>query len=76
MEKLSLISHYDEEDKYGFVLPGDDHEVPIEEALGGFDHDEKNNNSRCRELLHEAFKNFDEDGNGFIDALEREFYNV
>lgn len=42
-----------------------DDEVPVEEALG-----ELEDMSKRSELLHEAFKIFDEDGDGYIDAME------
>lgn len=71
VEKLGL-TYSSEEDKSSFELPGDqdgvgleDDEVPVEEVLGGLEDMSKRN-----ELLHEAFKIFDEDGNGFIEAVE------
>ena len=42
-----------------------DDEVPVEEVLG-----ELEDMSKRSELLHEAFKIFDEDGDGYIDAME------
>lgn len=42
-----------------------DDEVPVEEVLG-----ELEDVSKRSELLHEAFKIFDEDGDGYIDAME------
>ncbi|KAF3446471.1 hypothetical protein FNV43_RR11650 [Rhamnella rubrinervis] len=68
VEKLGLICG-EEEDKSGggFDLPGDE-DVPLEEVLGGMDEDE--DGKKKSELLREAFKIFDEDGNGFIEALE------
>ncbi|TKY74606.1 Calcium-binding protein CML42 [Spatholobus suberectus] len=42
-----------------------DEEVPVEEVLG-----ELEDMSKRSELLHEAFKIFDEDGDGYIDAME------
>lgn len=69
VEKLGLIC-CEEDGKSGFDLPGDIDEVPVEEVLGGMDSvDEENGRSRS-ELLREAFKIFDEDGNGFIEAVE------
>ncbi|MED6147029.1 hypothetical protein PIB30_040221 [Stylosanthes scabra] len=47
----------------GGLLEGD--EVPVEEVLG-----ELEDMSKRNELLHEAFKIFDEDGDGYIDAME------
>ncbi|KAM2869015.1 hypothetical protein FF1_017002 [Malus domestica] len=64
VENLGLIRN--EEDQTGFDLPGDDHEVPVEEVLGGLEDNEFERN----DLLREAFKIFDEDGNGFIEAVE------
>lgn len=62
VENLGLI--YGEEEKSSFDLPGEE-EVPVEEALGDLEDEKKRN-----ELLREAFKIFDEDGNGFIEAKE------
>ncbi|XP_031262859.1 calmodulin-like protein 2 [Pistacia vera] len=62
VEKLGLI--YGEEEKSSFDLPGEE-EVPVEEALGELEDEKKRN-----ELLREAFKIFDEDGNGYIEATE------
>ncbi|WVZ19228.1 hypothetical protein V8G54_006550 [Vigna mungo] len=42
-----------------------DDEEPLEEVLG-----ELEDMSKRSELLHEAFKIFDEDGDGYIDAME------
>ncbi|XP_009375717.2 calmodulin-like protein 3 [Pyrus x bretschneideri] len=64
VENLGLIRN--EEDQMGFDLPGDDHEVLVEEVLGRLE----DNESERSELLREAFKIFDEDGNGFIEAVE------
>lgn len=67
VEKLGLIC-CEEDDKSGvFDLPGDE-EIPVEEVLGGMDEDE--DGKKKSELLREAFKIFDEDGNGFIEAEE------
>lgn len=66
VENLGLICQ--EEDKSSFDLPGDDHEVPVEEVLGGLE--EEDDGSKHNELLLEAFKIFDEDGDGFIEAVE------
>ncbi|KAB1204470.1 putative calcium-binding protein CML43 [Morella rubra] len=70
VEKLGLIySTPSEEDESSFELTGedglDDDEVPVEEVLGGLEDASKRN-----ELLREAFKIFDEDGNGYIEAVE------
>lgn len=84
VEKLGLIrmdEEYDhmEEDnveKYhdqsagSFDLPGDDdgrEEVAVEAVLGG---EEMEDCSKRSELLRQAFKIFDENGNGFIEAVE------
>lgn len=60
VEKLGLGS------RRGFEL-GElmDDEVAVEEVLG-----ELEDMSKRSELLHEAFKIFDEDGDGYIDAME------
>ncbi|KAJ4707657.1 putative Calcium binding protein/cast [Melia azedarach] len=66
VEKLGLM--YGEDGKSSFDLPGGgilEDEVPVEEALGKLEEGSKRN-----ELLREAFKIFDEDGNGYIDAAE------
>ncbi|KAK7352822.1 hypothetical protein VNO80_18252 [Phaseolus coccineus] len=42
-----------------------DDEVPVEEVLS-----ELEDISKRSEVLHEAFKIFDEDGDGYIDAME------
>lgn len=67
VENLGLICHDD--DKSKFDLPGDDDhdEVPVEEVLGELESDD---GSKRNEMLLEAFKIFDEDGNGFIEAVE------
>lgn len=71
VEKLGLIySTPSEEDKSCFELPGesgldDDDEVLVEAVLGGFEDASKSN-----ELLREAFKIFDENGDGYIEAVE------
>lgn len=69
VEKLGLV-HGSEEDKPSrFELRGEggleDDEVPVEEVLG-----ELEDMSKRSALLHEAFKIFDEDGDGYIDAME------
>ncbi|KAK7351455.1 hypothetical protein VNO77_10938 [Canavalia gladiata] len=70
VEKLGLI-YGSEEGKptSGFELGEgglQDDEVPVEEVLGELDEDM----SKRNQLLHEAFKIFDEDGDGYIDAME------
>lgn len=71
VEKLGLL-YGSEEDKSSsgmFELPSqgglEDEEVPVEEVLDGME-----DMSKRSELLHEAFKIFDEDGDGYIDAME------
>ncbi|KAI9191750.1 hypothetical protein LWI28_012955 [Acer negundo] len=68
VENLGLM--YSEEEKSWFDLPGgvDDEgeeQVVVEEVLV-----EMQEKSRRDELLREAFKIFDVDGNGYIDATE------
>ncbi|KAG5034324.1 hypothetical protein AAZX31_04G076200 [Glycine max] len=67
VEKLGLM--YDKSSSSsGFELTKGgllDDEVPVEEVLG-----ELEDMSKRSELLHEAFKIFDEDGDGYIDAME------
>ncbi|XP_061339303.1 calmodulin-like protein 2 [Gastrolobium bilobum] len=69
VEKLGLM-HCSEKDKPSvFELHGEgglqEDEVPVEEMLG-----ELEDMSKRSELLREAFKIFDEDGDGYIDAME------
>ncbi|KAK7311810.1 hypothetical protein RJT34_10183 [Clitoria ternatea] len=70
VEKLGLMHGIEKErPSSGFEL-GDEcglhgDEVPVEEVLG-----ELEDISKRSELLHEAFKIFDEDGDGYIDAME------
>ncbi|XP_059461876.1 probable calcium-binding protein CML43 [Corylus avellana] len=56
-------------EKLGFEVDdegdGDGDEVAVEEVLGGMEEVGKR-----KELLHEAFKIFDEDGDGYIEAVE------
>ncbi|EXC32775.1 putative calcium-binding protein CML43 [Morus notabilis] len=77
VEKLGLIRveeaevYDDKSSAQGFDLPGDYdgvEEVPVEEVLDGEELME--NSSKRSELLHQAFKIFDENGNGFIEAVE------
>ncbi|GLU01125.1 hypothetical protein SLE2022_184500 [Rubroshorea leprosula] len=65
VEKLGLVQG--EEEKIMFDLPGGglEDEMPVEDMLGGMEDGLERN-----QLLREAFKIFDEDGNGFIDAKE------
>ncbi|XP_023002517.1 calmodulin-like protein 2 [Cucurbita maxima] len=65
VEKLGLIKS--EEEKEGFELPADGggDEVAVEEVIGEMEEEGKRN-----ELLWEAFKIFDVDGDGFIDTVE------
>ncbi|XP_027356727.1 calmodulin-like protein 2 [Abrus precatorius] len=69
VEKLGLIYGCEEEKPIsGFELSEgslQDDEVPVEEVLG-----ELEDMSKRSELLREAFKIFDEDGDGYIDAME------
>lgn len=70
VEKLGLI--YNEDDKSGFDLPGTglEDEVLVEEALGLGLGELDQEGCKRDDLLREAFKIFDEDGNGYIDASE------
>ncbi|XVE97221.1 hypothetical protein REPUB_Repub03eG0002000 [Reevesia pubescens] len=78
VQKLGLVDQDQDEDKHdqqhttNFDLPGggglDDY-VPVEEVLGVGGLMELDGSNR-NELLRQAFTIFDEDGNGFIDALE------
>ncbi|CAK7354320.1 unnamed protein product [Dovyalis caffra] len=69
VEKLGLIygEGGEEENEASFDLPGgaDDEEVPVEEVLNGLE-----DGSDRHQLLQEAFKIFDENGNGYIEAVE------
>lgn len=66
VEKLGLMYGSKEDKPSRFELTGEgDDEVPVEEVLG-----ELEDMSKRSELLHEAFKIFDEDGDGYIDAME------
>ncbi|KAK8991780.1 hypothetical protein V6N11_062773 [Hibiscus sabdariffa] len=62
VEKLGLVNQDEQLDLAGEL----EEEVPLEEVLLMEGEDE----SKRNELLRKAFKIFDEDGNGFIDALE------
>ncbi|XP_045805252.1 probable calcium-binding protein CML43 [Trifolium pratense] len=64
VEKLGLIYGSDQKDNKAFQ-DDDDEEVVVEEVLG-----ELEDMSKRSELLLEAFKIFDEDGDGYIDAME------
>lgn len=69
IEKLGMIKsgEGEEQNKSGFDLPGSlEDEVPVEEVLSGLEDGSDHRN----QLLHEAFKVFDEDGNGYIEAAE------
>ncbi|GAU15711.1 hypothetical protein TSUD_307210 [Trifolium subterraneum] len=65
VEKLGLIYGSDQKDNKAFQDDDDDEEVVVEEVLG-----ELEDMSKRSELLLEAFKIFDEDGDGYIDAME------
>ncbi|MCI04621.1 calmodulin-like protein 3 [Trifolium medium] len=69
VEKLGLIYGSDQKDNKAFQEDDDDDddddEVVVEEVLG-----ELEDMSKRSELLLEAFKIFDEDGDGYIDAME------
>ncbi|GMJ15802.1 hypothetical protein HRI_005249400 [Hibiscus trionum] len=69
VEKLGLVNQ-DEQLTTSFDLAAAggelEEEVPLEEVLVM----EEEDGSKRNELLRQAFKFFDEDGNGFIDALE------
>ncbi|XP_004501206.1 calmodulin-like protein 3 [Cicer arietinum] len=64
VEKLGLIYSSDQKEKVS-EIEDDDDEVGVEEVLG-----ELEDMSKRSELLVEAFKIFDEDGDGYIDAME------
>lgn len=75
VEKLGLVysttcDDHEEEEKQrgGFEVEeeDDEDEVGVEEVLGGLMEDV----SKRKELLLEAFKIFDEDGDGYIEAVE------
>ena len=68
IKKLGLMYDNKPSSSSGFELAEGgllDDEVPVEEVLG-----ELEDMSKRSELLHEAFKIFDEDGDGYIDAME------
>ena len=68
IKKLGLMYDNKPSSSSGFELTKGgllDDEVPVEEVLG-----ELEDMSKRSELLHEAFKIFDEDGDGYIDAME------
>lgn len=68
VEKLGLIYGCDQKDNKVFQddeADDEDEEVVVEEVLG-----ELEDMSKRSELLLEAFKIFDEDGDGYIDAME------
>ncbi|KAI9097566.1 hypothetical protein K1719_025337 [Acacia pycnantha] len=66
VEKLGLLYGSEEDKSSGFELPSqEDEEVLVEEVLDGLE-----DMSKRSELLYEAFKIFDEDGDGYIDAME------
>ncbi|KEH35999.1 EF hand calcium-binding family protein [Medicago truncatula] len=64
VEKLGLIYGSDHNENKAFQ-DDDEEEVVVEEVLG-----ELEDMSKRSELLLEAFKIFDEDGDGYIDAME------
>ncbi|XP_058785097.1 calmodulin-like protein 6 [Vicia villosa] len=67
VEKLGLIYGCDQKDNKVFQDDGEeDEEVVVEEVLGELE----DMSSKRSELLVEAFKIFDEDGDGYIDAME------
>ncbi|XVE71389.1 hypothetical protein DITRI_Ditri10aG0146600 [Diplodiscus trichospermus] len=76
VEKLGLVGQgeEDEQDTSNFDLPGGgglEEDVPVEEVLGtGEGGGLMEDGSKRNELLRQAFRIFDEDGNGFIDAIE------
>ncbi|XP_021912138.1 calmodulin-like protein 3 [Carica papaya] len=65
VENLGLIYSESEEER-SKVDEGND-EMGLEEVVGGL---MEADGSKRSELLREAFKIFDEDGNGFIEAME------
>jgi len=64
VEKLGLIYGSDQKENKAFQ-DEDEEEVVVEEVLG-----ELEDMSKRSELLLEAFKIFDEDDDGYIDAME------
>jgi Ca2+-binding EF-hand superfamily protein len=64
VEKLGLIYGSDQKENKAFQ-DDDEEEVVVEEVLGDLE-----DMSKRSELLLEAFKIFDEDGDGYIDAME------
>ncbi|KAG4195360.1 hypothetical protein ERO13_A06G107200v2 [Gossypium hirsutum] len=75
VEKLGLVDHTGEDEQLdasfdlaaGAGGDGLEEEVSVEEVLLM---EEEEDGSKRNKLLRQAFKIFDEDGNGFIDAVE------
>ncbi|KAI4316174.1 hypothetical protein L6164_024180 [Bauhinia variegata] len=69
VQKLGLLYGSEEEQHSSFELPCqgclEEDDVPVEEVLDGLE-----DMSKRSELLREAFQIFDEDGDGYIDAME------
>ena len=67
VDNLGLFYNAEEEKPphEGGLLEEEDDEVPVEYVLDGLE-----DVPRHSELLREAFKIFDEDGDGYIDAME------
>ncbi|XP_065850938.1 calmodulin-like protein 2 [Euphorbia lathyris] len=65
VEKLGLM--YAGEEEGVLTVAGEEEEVAAEEVMSGL---ELEGSRKRKELLEEAFKIFDENGNGFIEANE------
>ncbi|CAK9312925.1 unnamed protein product [Citrullus colocynthis] len=63
VEKLGLIQSEEEKEKFELAAAEGGDEVAVEEVIG-------EEEGKRNELLYEAFKIFDVDGDGFIDTVE------